>query len=254
MADVTLTVVQEAPSQDGAPSTPNTGAWPISTTSLKIMAYYKGDTTLIDNYGVDRTTVSNWNNITTAEDDAIVVPVTIDTTRAFSFVVVFQNLSTYNEAVSGTIIDNSELTITQLTATTWSISINDDTADGSITIGDDPNKVEFSPPTTMSFVERPATTRDYRGKGLDIGYLDDRLIDTAIVTGNNTVSDDSTTLQTIQRWQRDRVYIKAEETKADVVSYINWVKGFINDFTQSSSVITTKNFNISILVDEEDVG
>lgn len=235
----------------GPVTTPNTGGWPISTTSLKIMAYYKGDTTLIDNYGVDRTTVANWNNITTAEDDAIVVPVFFDTTRVFTFVIIKQNLSSYNEAISGDIIDSGEITVTQLTATTYSININDDTTSESITIGEDPNIVEYSAPAYVDTEKRQPVTRAYDGSGVSVSYLDDRITETATITGNNTVSDDNLTMTTIQRWMRDRVYIMVE---SDATSYFNWLKGFIQNYSQYTSRITTQNFNILIQVDEEDVG
>ena len=66
MADVKLTVDQQAQADDGLPDTPATGSWAANTNSFLVMARYADDTTDVDNYGVDRATRADWEGVVSA--------------------------------------------------------------------------------------------------------------------------------------------------------------------------------------------
>lgn len=66
MSDVKLTVDQDAPTGNGAAETPTGGSFPLDTNSFKVVAWYTDPETQVDNAGIDRSVIADWETINTA--------------------------------------------------------------------------------------------------------------------------------------------------------------------------------------------
>jgi len=251
MPDVTFTVDQQAPADDGAITTPATGTWAAATYSFLVLARYDDDTTDVDNYGADRTTPAAWENIVVAANDTVIIPVTLDTVRAFTFVVLRQTAATYDPSAAGAIIDNAELTVTQSAASTYSISIDSGATSANLTIGAAANTLSFSPPATPDVIYRDPNGRNYQGKLLRKSFIDDRIIEQLSITANAFLSV-GTGLTTLQRWLKNHVYCKLE-FPSGATSYFDDTHGFLKTIGAYDTRTDKENYQIVFDVDAESV-
>ena len=253
MSDVKLTVDQQAPASNGAVSTPIDGSWAPATYSFKVMARYADDATDIDNFGVDRATVAAWDNITVANNDLVVIPVTLDTRRPFTFQVIRQTAGAYVEGNAGALIHDAELTVTQSAVDTYEITLDSGTSGANLDINDSANLLEFSPPTTPGVVYRDKTGRAYQGDKITRSFLDARSVEQMIITGDANLATDTTGKITLQRWKLNTVYLKLEFPDAAATSLYQTFHGMIQNLSWYSQRTPDETIQIIFDVDQETI-
>lgn len=251
MSDVKFTVDQQAPAADGAVSTPATGSWTGATYSFKVMARYNSDATDVDNFGVDRDTVGVWNEIIVAGSDSVVIPVTLDTKRDFTFQVIRQTAAAYVEGNAGALINDAELSFTQTSATIYTITLDSGASSANLTIGDNANTLEFSAPATPEVVYRNPSGRAYQGQLIRRDFIDsDRIIDQISILADSFLSITVTGQATLQRWLKNHVYTKLT-FPSGASSFFTDVHGFIQSLSYYDTRTDKDKHQIIFDVDAE---
>lgn len=251
MSDAKLTVANEAPTSNGAVTTPTGGSWSVGTYSFKVMAKYS-DNNHIDNYGVTRGTVAAWNNISVAAGDSVVIPITLDTARQHDIVVVYQAGASFNDGAAAVVINSSEVAVTQTAYDEYTITIDSGSVSDNLTVGASANTVEFSPPTTFKATYRQPSQRAIDGTIIKQDYIDSRILDTLVIDANPYLSV-GTSLPTLQRWFRDQVYLKIEDTNSDTTSYFSAAYGTISMINAYNTRTDQPVMQFIFVIDDEDV-
>jgi len=253
--DLKFTVVQPYPEDDGAVTTPAGGGWTPGTFSFKVsVLYYDDDETDIDNFGVNRGTVAAWENISVASGDKVVIPVKIDTTRSFKFVVCFQSGATYNVSSAGNKAKDGFVTFTQSSATEYEITvISNALPPRTITFGASATTLEFSSPAYMSFSGRQMHVTDAYGNVIQKSLQNiDRSLETIDIVYSSVLSIPSSGLNTLHQWRKKQVYLKLENTSG-ATSPLLPVCGVIGTMSQIDTRTQNEQETLSFIVDKEGV-
>jgi len=252
MADLKLTVAQIAPEQNGAITLATGGGWSAGTFSFKVAAVYDGVTD-IDNFGVIRTSVTNWENISVTAASKVVIPIKIETSRAFKFEVCFQSGATYDPSTPGTRIAAAYRTYTQAEATEYTITLTaNSSSPGTLTFGVLPSSMSLSAPVTLSWEPRQMSIRDAFGNTTQITYMADRLIDKIIASYSTTQSIKTTDFATLLKWFKKQVYLKVEDTSGATAPLFP-VLGVITSMTQITTRTNNEYETIIFDIDKEEV-
>ena len=253
MTDIKFTVDQTYPEDNGAITTPTGGGgggWAVGTYSFKVVAWYSSDETEVDNAGVDRGVVAAWENIAITAGDKVIIPVSIDTTRHFEFAVYFQIAASYDETANGA--DVTTVNVSQTSATEWELTLENDATAVNLILESSAAEVELSPPATIEATFRQPFSRSYTGSLIKESFLDDRVVDSIIINANAYLSI-GTNLSVLQRWMKDQVYLKIEDSNTGTTSYFDAVYGTIGSLSAFNTRTENEVIQIFIPVDAEDI-
>jgi len=256
MSDVKFTVAQPYPEDNGAVTTPAGGTWSANTFSFKVSVVYDADETDIDNFGVDRAAVLAWNgNVigAVAANDKVVIPVTLDTSRAFKFVVCYQIAATYDVTSHNARINDAEVTFTQSSASEYILTLASAATATAITFGTAAATLEFSAPAPMGMQGREMHTRSAFGKAIQQSFADpERSLDIVTIEYNPMLSIPTGGLATLHQWRKDQVYLKLENTSG-ATSPLLPVSGTIGAMSQLDTRTQNEVETITFIVDAEEV-
>jgi hypothetical protein len=252
MSDVKFTVSQTAPTDNGAITTPTGGSWGASTYNFKVVAWYADDETQVDNAGVDRGVIAAWESIVVAANDSVVIPVAVDTTRAFTFAVYWQGGASFDETLNAARIDDGEITLSQTSATEWTLTVDSEATSVNLILGAAAAELELSPPAPISAIFRDAFNRAYTGELVKESFLDSRVLESLTIDANTVLAiSGNGTLEMLQRWMKDQVRLKIEDTHASSTSYFTEMYGVIGNISQFATRTDLATTQIFCPIDSE---